>query len=85
MIHCRATFYFDYISHHSLLNVSAGCILRKMGIPIDLIACVNANDVVARFLKLGDYSVDRDQPTKSTWATAMDIQVFYSIIHRKLV
>ena len=46
-----------------------------MGIPIDLVACVNANDVVARFLDQGDYSVDTDQPTIGTWATAMDIQV----------
>ena len=46
-----------------------------MGIPIDLVACVNANDVVARFLDQGDYSVDTDRPTISTWATAMDIQV----------
>ena len=46
-----------------------------MGIPIDLVACVNANDVVARFLDHGDYSVDTDRPTISTWATAMDIQV----------
>ena len=47
-----------------------------MGIPIDLVACVNANDVVARFLDHGDYSVDTDRPTISTWATAMDIQVW---------
>ena len=46
-----------------------------MGIPINLVACVNANDVVARFLDQGDYSVDTDRPTISTWATAMDIQV----------
>ena len=46
-----------------------------MGIPIDLVACVNANDVVARFLDQGDYSVDTERPTISTWATAMDIQV----------
>ena len=50
-----------------------------MGIPIDLVACVNSNDVVARFLKEGDYSVDARTPTKSTWATAMDIQVAYTI------
>ena len=48
-----------------------------MGIPIDLVACVNSNDVVARFLKEGDYSVDSEIPTKCTWATAMDIQVTY--------
>ena len=59
------------------LYLSAGCILKKMGIPIDLVACVNSNDVVARFLKEGDYSVDAGTPTKSTWATAMDIQVTY--------
>ena len=52
-----------------------------MGIPIDLTACVNANDVVARFLKVGDYSVDRDKPTKCTWATAMDIQALHNIFH----
>ena len=46
-----------------------------MGIPIDLIACVNTNDVVARFLEKGDYSVECNKPTTSTWATAMDIQV----------
>ena len=59
------------------LHLSAGCILKKMGIPIDLVACVNSNDVVARFLKEGDYSVDSEVPTKCTWATAMDIQVTY--------
>ena len=48
-----------------------------MGIPIDLIACVNENDVVGRFLNRGDYSVESDKPSKCTWATAMDIQVFY--------
>ena len=48
-----------------------------MGISIDLVACVNANDVVARFLDQGDYSVDTDRPTISTWATAMDIQVLF--------
>ena len=56
-----------------------------MGIPIDLIACVNTNDVVARFLKVGDYSVDRDIPTKCTWATAMDIQVLHNIIQQTYI
>jgi len=40
---------------------------------------VNENDVVARLLGQGDYSVGCDQPTISTWATAMDIQMPYNV------
>ena len=44
-----------------------------MGIPIQLIAVVNPNDIVHRTFKYGDLSIAKD--VKPTWASAMDIQV----------
>ena len=44
-----------------------------MGIPINLIATVNPNDIVHRTFKSGDYSLAKE--VRPTWASAMDIQV----------
>ena len=44
-----------------------------MGFPIQLIAVVNPNDIVHRTFKSGDLSLAKD--VKTTWASAMDIQV----------
>ena len=51
----------------------AGFVARKMGIPINLIATVNPNDIVHRTFKSGDYSLAKE--VRATWASAMDIQV----------
>ena len=51
----------------------AGFVARKMGIPIQLIAVVNPNDIVHRTFKSGDLSLAPE--VKPTWASAMDIQV----------
>ena len=46
-----------------------------MGIPIELIAVVNPNDIVHRTFKSGDLRSTPD--VKPTWASAMDIQVSF--------
>ncbi len=51
----------------------AGVIAHKMGLPVKLVCTVNVNDIVARTMKDGDYSMaDKVVPTL---ASAMDIQV----------
>ena len=57
----------------SCFLILAGFVARKMGIPIQLIAVVNPNDIVHRTFKSGDLSLAKD--VKTTWASAMDIQV----------
>ncbi|KAH0627057.1 hypothetical protein JD844_002427 [Phrynosoma platyrhinos] len=51
----------------------AGCIAQKMGLPIELVAVVNDNDIVHRAIQHGDFSMSRT--VKSTLASAMDIQL----------
>lgn len=51
----------------------AGCIAQKMGLPIQLIAAVNSNDIIHRTVKDGDFSLSGR--VKATLASAMDIQV----------
>ncbi|KAK4318302.1 hypothetical protein Pmani_010712 [Petrolisthes manimaculis] len=53
-------------------NITAGCIAQKMGLPITMVATVNTNDIVARTLSCGDFSV-KGEVVKSL-APAMDIQ-----------
>ncbi|POI23205.1 hypothetical protein CIB84_013047 [Bambusicola thoracicus] len=53
-------------------NVTAGCIAQKMGLPIQLVAAVNSNDIVHRTVKDGDFSLSGR--VKATLASAMDIQ-----------
>uniref|UniRef100_A0A8V0YNB1 Threonine synthase like 2 n=1 Tax=Gallus gallus TaxID=9031 RepID=A0A8V0YNB1_CHICK len=54
-------------------NVTAGCIAQKMGLPIQLVAAVNSNDIIHRTVKDGDFSLSGC--VKATLASAMDIQV----------
>ena len=61
----------------------AGFVARKMGIPINLIATVNPNDIVHRTFKSGDYSLAKE--VRATWASAMDIQVINVIRIRLLL
>merc|ERR1719468_1405838 len=58
-------------------NIAAGFVARKMGIPIQLIAVVNPNDIVHRTFKSGDLSLAPE--VKPTWASAMDIQIPYNV------
>lgn len=52
-------------------NLTAGLIAKRMGLPVNnFIACTNANDVVPRYLKTGDYSPAMMQHTISN---AMDV------------
>ena len=52
--------------------ITAGCIARKMGLPIKIVCTVNKNDIVARIIEKGDFSTE---PVQMTLAPAMDIQV----------
>ena len=57
-------------------NITAGNIAQLMGLPIQLVACVNQNDIIYRMLKDGIYSMRN--PVK-TLASAMDIQAPYNV------
>ena len=60
-------------------SFSAGFVATQMGFPIELVTAVNPNDIVHRTFKSGDWRMLPD--VKSTWASAMDIQVnFKSLI-----
>lgn len=58
-------------------NVTAGCIAQKMGLPIQLVAAVNSNDIIHRTVKDGDFSLSGR--VKATLASAMDIQEPYNV------
>lgn len=54
-------------------NVFAGYMAKRMGLPIaKLMIATNRNNILARAVKFGDYSIERVHPTISP---AMDIQV----------
>lgn len=53
-------------------NITAGCIAQKMGLPIQLVAVVNSNDIIHRAVQHGDFSAS--EHVKATLAPAMDIQ-----------
>ncbi|XP_075704926.1 threonine synthase-like 2 isoform X3 [Rhinoderma darwinii] len=57
-------------------NITAGCIAQKMGLPIQLVAVVNSNDIIHRTIQHGDFSL---ADTQMTWASAMDIQEPYNM------
>ncbi|CAN2388393.1 2-oxobutyrate metabolic process [Pristimantis euphronides] len=57
-------------------NVTAGCIAQKMGLPIQLVAIVNSNDIIHRTVQHGDFSLG---DTEMTLASAMDIQEPYNM------
>ena len=59
-----------------LLFSSAGSLVNKMGVPVELICAVNVNDIVHRMISTGDFSISQD--VKQTWSSAMDIQVHTS-------
>ncbi|KAK2500992.1 hypothetical protein MC885_004923 [Smutsia gigantea] len=58
-------------------NLAAGCIAQRMGLPIRLVAAVNSNDILHRTVQWGDFSLS--EAVKTTWASAMDIQVPYNM------
>nr|XP_056713659.1 threonine synthase-like 2 [Euleptes europaea] len=58
-------------------NLTAGLIAQKMGLPIELVAGVNSNDIVHRSARHGDFSVSGSG--KPTLASAMDIQEPYNM------
>ncbi|KAG9469573.1 hypothetical protein GDO78_020202 [Eleutherodactylus coqui] len=57
-------------------NITAGCITQKMGLPIQLVAGVNSNDIIHRTVQHGDFSLGN---TERTLASAMDIQEPYNM------
>ncbi|XP_073467093.1 threonine synthase-like 2 [Aquarana catesbeiana] len=57
-------------------NITAGCIAQKMGLPIQLVAAVNKNDIIHRAIQHGDFSLG---DTEKTLASAMDIQEPYNM------
>ncbi|KAG8591142.1 hypothetical protein GDO81_000059 [Engystomops pustulosus] len=57
-------------------NITAGCIAQKMGLPIQLVAVVNSNDIIHRTVQKGDFSLGN---TERTLASAMDIQEPYNM------
>uniref|UniRef100_A0A8C8SPP3 Threonine synthase-like 2 n=2 Tax=Pelusios castaneus TaxID=367368 RepID=A0A8C8SPP3_9SAUR len=58
-------------------NVTAGYIAQKMGLPIQLVAVVNNNDIIHRAIQHGDFSLSGS--VKPTLASAMDIQEPYNM------
>lgn len=55
--------------------VSAGYIVKQMGLPLKLVAMVNSNDIVHRTVTTGDFSMAN---VKQTLAPAIDIQVIHN-------
>uniref|UniRef100_A0A452HL01 Uncharacterized protein n=1 Tax=Gopherus agassizii TaxID=38772 RepID=A0A452HL01_9SAUR len=58
-------------------NLTAGYIAQQMGLPIQLVAVVNNNDIIHRTIQHGDFSFSGS--VKSTLASAMDIQEPYNM------
>ncbi|KAG9338301.1 hypothetical protein JZ751_025972 [Albula glossodonta] len=58
-------------------NIAAGCIVKQMGVPLRLVAMVNANDIVHRAVQSGDLSMAAN--VKQTLAPAIDIQDPYNM------
>jgi len=54
-------------------DIFAGYLAKRMGLPVDkLILATNRNNILARFVTRGDYSLDE---VVQTWSPSMDIQV----------
>jgi threonine synthase len=54
-------------------DIFAGYVARRMGLPIRrLILATNANSILARFVRDGDYSIGE---VVETWSPSMDIQI----------
>ncbi|XP_043918044.1 threonine synthase-like 2 isoform X2 [Protopterus annectens] len=58
-------------------NITAGCIARKMGLPVQLVAAVNENDILHRTVLHGDFSLA--ESVKASLSSAMDIQEPYNL------
>ncbi|XP_056602139.1 threonine synthase-like 2 [Triplophysa dalaica] len=58
-------------------NITAGCIMKMMGVPLRLVAMVNTNDIVHRTVQSGDFSMASD--VVQTLAPAIDIQDPYNL------
>jgi len=54
-------------------DIFAGFLAKRMGLPVDkLVLATNRNNILARFVNDGDYSLDE---VVQTWSPSMDIQV----------
>ena len=54
-------------------DIFAGYLAKRMGLPVEkLILATNRNNILARFINDGDYSLD---DVVQTWSPSMDIQV----------
>ncbi|XP_029920750.1 threonine synthase-like 2 isoform X2 [Myripristis murdjan] len=58
-------------------NIAAGCIVKQMGLPLQLVAMVNVNDTVHRTVQSGDFSMAAN--VRQTLAPAIDIQDPYNM------
>ncbi|XP_053341855.1 threonine synthase-like 2 [Clarias gariepinus] len=58
-------------------NITAGCIVKHMGVPLHLVATVNSNDILHRAVQTGDFSMA--DSVKQTLAPAIDIQDPYNM------
>ncbi|KAM7369414.1 hypothetical protein PAMP_013683 [Pampus punctatissimus] len=58
-------------------NIAAGYIVKQMGLPLKLVAMVNANDIVHRTVTTGDFSMAAN--VTQTLAPAIDIQDPYNM------
>ncbi|XP_077353174.1 threonine synthase-like 2 isoform X2 [Festucalex cinctus] len=58
-------------------NITAGFIVKKMGLPLKLVAMVNANDIVHRTVTSGDFTMAAN--VTQTLAPAIDIQDPYNM------
>ncbi|XP_044190318.1 threonine synthase-like 2 [Thunnus albacares] len=58
-------------------NIAGGYIVTQMGLPLKLVAMVNANDIVHRTVTTGDFSMAAN--IKQTLAPAIDIQDPYNM------
>ena len=52
---------------------TAGCLAHEMGLPVHIVCAVNSNDVVARFIRTGQYMMAAS--VHASLAPAMDVQV----------
>ncbi|XP_062844368.1 threonine synthase-like 2 [Trichomycterus rosablanca] len=58
-------------------NITAGCIIKQMGVPLRLVCMVNSNDIMHRTVQSGDFSMAAS--VKQTLAPAIDIQDPYNM------
>lgn len=66
----------DHLSSSFLsIYVSAGFIVKQMGLPLKLVAMVSSNDIVHRTVTTGDFSMATN--VTQTLASAIDIQVLH--------